>query len=689
MKRSLGNFVLVLALTPCFTHAQAVNLDSLLRVWSDDTWPDTSRAKALGVISSKGFLYTHPDSALKYARLLFDFATVKRLDKYQADALNTQGVVMSMRSNMNEALAFFDRSLKIRKAIGDSVGIASSLNNMGIAYSDLGQYYNAIDYYSQGYEVRRSIGDKAGVAASLSNLGEVYSHQGNHLKAIEYATRSLRISEEIGDKRIAAAALGNIGNIYYAQADYAMAIYYNQLSLQIRKEMGERRGIATCLANLGVFYGKQNDLSRAIDHFEQSMRIRDDLRDKGGVAACLVNIGNYYSRQGETSKGFRYLTRSLKLWEEVGDRVGMASTLNNLGIWYKDTGRYAKALKCSHKAMNIAQEVGDLPVARDAARSLYETYKLIGEHSRALEMFKIYMANEDSLLSRENASAIVKQRLRYEFARMVARDSIAQTSEVERMESERTIARLANIEQRRITRAVMSLGVLVLVVGCTAIAINHRRNSHRHARKAAHLQTQVWRSQVNPQFIHTALLNINEYVQANERDLASSFLTRFARLMRAVLENARKDEVPLAADLAVLQDYLELEKARTADGFKYSIEVEPGIDAEEVMVPPMLFQPYAEQAIWSRLAKKSGIGHLVVSVRRRNGRLVLSLEDDGEGQGEVRSGSESPLGSEGAGITEARLALLSKPGGEEASVTKTALPQGQCVELILPLSLVA
>lgn len=687
MKRSLSNLVLVLALTPCFTHAQAVNLDSLLRVWSDDTWPDTSRAKALGVLSSKGFLYTHPDSALKYARLLFDFATVKRLDKYQADALNTQGVVMSMQSNMNEALAFFDRSLKIRKAIGDSVGIASSLNNMGIAYSDLGQYYNAIDYYSQGHEVRKSIGDKAGVAASLSNLAEVYSHQGNHQKAIEYATRSLRISEEIGDKRIAAAALGNIGNIYYAQADYAMAIYYNELSLQVRKEIGERRGIATCFANLGVFYGKQNDLSRAIDYFEQSMRIRDDLRDKGGVAACLVNIGNYYSRQGETSKGFRYLTQSLKLWEEVGDRVGMASTLNNLGIWYKDTGKYAKALKCSHKAMNIAQEVGDLPVARDAARSLYETYKLIGEHSKALVMFKIYMANEDSLLSRENASAMVKQRLRYEFASMVARDSIARTSEVEHMESEKTIARLANIEQRRITRAVMSLGVLVLVVACTAIAINYWRSFHRHARKAAHLQTQVWRSQVNPQFIHTALLNINAYVQANERDLASTFLTRFARLMRAVLENARQEEVTLATDLNVMRDYLELERLRLAGRFTYSLEVDPAIDPEVVMVPPMLLQPYAEQAIWGRANQQEDCVRLVIRVQHRKDSLVLTLENDLEPNAPQRPGGS--MRSEGTDITEARLTLLAKKGGRQASVKVMPLPGGHCVELTLPYNMAA
>ncbi|MBK6829404.1 MAG: histidine kinase [Flavobacteriales bacterium] len=234
-------------------------------------------------------------------------------------------------------------------------------------------------------------------------------------------------------------------------------------------------------------------------------------------------------------------------------------------------------------------------------------------------------------------------------------------------------------------RACCSIG------GGVAFTLDRKRRKARHARKAAHLQTQAWRAQVNPHFIHTALQNINEYVQANERDLASSFLTRFARLMRAVLENARKDEVSLQSDLDVLHDYLELEKARMHNGFTYSIDIDTDLDPEEAMVPPMLLQPFAEEAIWKGLAKKQGAGHISITVRKRNGSLILAIEDDGMARPpDLHGGSAGPEErTTGTAITAARLELLSRQEGKPASVRSSPLPNGQRVELELPMQTAA
>ncbi|MBK8228384.1 MAG: histidine kinase [Flavobacteriales bacterium] len=165
-------------------------------------------------------------------------------------------------------------------------------------------------------------------------------------------------------------------------------------------------------------------------------------------------------------------------------------------------------------------------------------------------------------------------------------------------------------------------------------------------------------------------------------DIASAFLTRFARLMRAVLENARKEEVTLASDLAVMRDYLELEKVRMKGGFEYAIEVEPPIDSEEVMVPPMLLQPFAEEAIWRRLARRDGIGRLTIRVHLYGKALVLSLEDDAFAEEhDAAAAHQDEAGPivdvDGAAITRARLEVLTKQETSAASVHVVPLAGGR------------
>ncbi|MBK8498696.1 MAG: histidine kinase [Flavobacteriales bacterium] len=135
-------------------------------------------------------------------------------------------------------------------------------------------------------------------------------------------------------------------------------------------------------------------------------------------------------------------------------------------------------------------------------------------------------------------------------------------------------------------------------------------------RDAARMQAQVLRTQMNPHFIFNALNSINNYVHENERDLASGFLTKFARLMRLVLENSRYNEVPLNQDLEALRLYMDLERARTNNKFDYAIEVDPAIDQESAMVLPLVLQPFVENAIWHGLSRKEGKGHLVLCVKR-------------------------------------------------------------------------
>ncbi len=201
------------------------------------------------------------------------------------------------------------------------------------------------------------------------------------------------------------------------------------------------------------------------------------------------------------------------------------------------------------------------------------------------------------------------------------------------------------------------------------------------------MESKLLRTQMNPHFIFNALNSINHYVQDNERDLASGFLTKFARLMRLVLENSRHNEVPLASDMEALSLYIDLERARLNNRFNYEVQIDQGIDAEATLVPPLILQPFVENAIWHGLSKKEGEGHLRISVCRSEDMLVVTIDDDGVGRSSVERSGPAPNGGKtslGTSITQERLATLGSKEGTQAGFSYVDVPRGTRVEVKIP-----
>src|SRR5690606_13954290 len=111
-----------------------------------------------------------------------------------------------------------------------------------------------------------------------------------------------------------------------------------------------------------------------------------------------------------------------------------------------------------------------------------------------------------------------------------------------------------------------------------------------------------------------------------------TYLTKFAKLMRLILENSEHKEVPLADDLQALELYMQLEALRLNNKFEYTIEVDENLDTENTLVPPLLLQPFVENSIWHGIARKEGSGRITVSVKRENDMLKCTVEDDGVGR---------------------------------------------------------
>lgn len=178
----------------------------------------------------------------------------------------------------------------------------------------------------------------------------------------------------------------------------------------------------------------------------------------------------------------------------------------------------------------------------------------------------------------------------------------------------------------------------------------------------------------------------------NEGKLASSYLIRFSNLMRLTLENSREKEVSLSRDLSALELYMQLEALRFKNKFQYVIDVEPGIDRECTLVPPMLLQPFVENSIIHGISNKEG-GIIKISVGREGAMIRCVVEDNGGGRKNTvgfKVAREVKRESLGVKITQERLHLLEKLKKVKTAIFITDLSDinnglsGLRIELLLP-----
>ncbi|MBK9255971.1 MAG: histidine kinase [Saprospiraceae bacterium] len=173
-----------------------------------------------------------------------------------------------------------------------------------------------------------------------------------------------------------------------------------------------------------------------------------------------------------------------------------------------------------------------------------------------------------------------------------------------------------------------------------------------------HLEMQNLRSQMNPHFIFNALNSINGYIVENNTHLASEYLTKFSRLVRMILDHSKSEMIPLAKEIEALNLYVMMEKNRFDQPFDFNIIVDNNIDIDEIEVPPLILQPYIENAIWHGLMHQDKKGLIQINIEQKGDRLIFCIADNGIGikkAGELKSKKAIKNNSYGMKITHTRI----------------------------------
>jgi LytS/YehU family sensor histidine kinase len=213
--------------------------------------------------------------------------------------------------------------------------------------------------------------------------------------------------------------------------------------------------------------------------------------------------------------------------------------------------------------------------------------------------------------------------------------------------------------------------------------------------KTGELEMQALRAQMNPHFVFNSLNAINRFILQNNKTQASEYLTKFSRLVRMILQNSQSPLITLESELDSLRLYLELEALRFDNRFEYKISVPKDLDIDILKVPPLIIQPYAENAIWHGLMHKEEKGHLEIDITQEGETLLFRIKDDGIGRQQsaaMTSKSATRHKSMGLKITADRIAMLHRSVSTQSPVVINDLvnadgsPAGTEVIITIPVT---
>ena len=683
--------------------AQQSELDSLQNELNKHPENDTLK---FNILNEMVYAYhtIDPDKGLETADKAIQLASTLNNPLKLAGSYSNKGINYWSKGEDSLALNMYLKALSIHTRAKNQSGMAKMYNNIGLLYFNKSDYYEAVAYHQKALDIFIILKDTSRLSGALNNIGVDYQYLADYPKALDYFLKALSIYEKSGDPQTygtgKANAYSNMGIIYKNLGKYKNALEYHEKALQLYEKLNNHQGIAATNGNIGVVYDKLSQPQKAIAYYEKALAINEKLGNQRRIASDLSNIAVAYITLENYDKALNYLERTLAIYKSTDDKSGVSTSLVEIGEIYRSApaafllqhniqpgDRFKMAAKYQQEALALSKEIGALDRQAEVLHSLAGIYEAAGDPLNALSAYKAYQALKDSILNDEKKVEIAKKEAAFEFDKKAF---------LLKAEHDKQFA-LANAEihkQRIIRNAVIAGIILLLAAAGTGYVLYKRKRDADEQRKDAEFKVQVTdtemkalRAQMNPHFIFNSLNSIADYINKNNIPAADLYLTKFSRLMRLILENSEKKEVPLQDDLKALELYIQLEAKRLNDTFLYQINVDKDIDQENTLVPPLLLQPFVENSIWHGFAPKKGNGRLIIHIQKENDMLNCMVEDDGVGRqkaGEQKNayGKSKSLGMK---ITTERIEILNQTKKTKAGVTLVDLEQGLRAEVRLPL----
>jgi tetratricopeptide (TPR) repeat protein len=653
----------------CAQHSPAkitdsLTVDSLKKILP--SLQDTARINCLNALCEAYEYYTPPDGTKEITKNISLYATqannesVKlEFKKGQASSLIHLAWLERTNKNFSAAENYIQRAKLLAEQIQDGRILGWVYYYLADIPNDKMKYDEKLNNYKAAQKYFQKSGDEDLEAEVSAWLCANYNAVGNYEVAIDYCQRSYLLAQKRKAKMkwwgnwMAQFSLTNMVELHRTAGDYENAISY------LRK--GNR------FADENQFYWNMNeemgDLFFRSGQYDSSLFYMKKSLVNADTSKMWVKFlkGKVLILEKDYENALKIFNQCIVLTRKT-NYIGMWSNLHFAARSLEGMKKYKEAVQFEQKAVTIAHARGVWQWRMDSYDLLSNLFHHLGRSDSAYIYLKKYAALKDSMHNRQFQWKLNNLKAQAEGERKELQ--IALLNKDNKIKSQQ----LKQDNQLKKFLLFSFLGLLFIGFFVFRTMMFKRKNEVlANARKQSELQQRVLelemqalRAQMNPHFIFNCLNSINRFIFKNETKEASDYLTRFSRLIRMVLLHSQKKLVALEDELDMLKLYLDMERLRFKNAFDYHITTTNSLETAPIFIPPLLLQPFCENAIWHGLMHKDGPGHLNIEINEINRVLYCTITDDGVGREraeEFNSKSAEKEKSMGLKITKERLSL--------------------------------
>ena len=490
--------------------------------------------------------------ALKLAKKLRNNTFISQT--YSAIAKN------HMYSNVKDSAFYYtDISIQYARRSAKKSVLSESFNCQSIIYAYFDQIELSVAKNFLSLQLASSVNDLPKLANYTREIGQSQLLIFNLVEAEKYFKQSIDYSRRLNDNHQLALAYSNLGTVYKERKLYTKAIQLNEKAIILLEKIKDYNGLGDARNNLGIIYKEQQKYELASQNFNQALVLYESTNNKERIAGVYHNVGSVFKQQKKYLIALNYLNRSIAIRKQFGSK-------NQIFYTY---------------------------------RIVSDVYKEIGEKELALKYIDMYISFLDSNTSLQKSTKIAELSELYR-SEQRERFIALQADSIERQKQERnwTSTKLENTILKNRQKSYVIVGfILLTIIGVIILFYRLKQNRIKQQQKEAEMLQTLLRSQMNPHFIFNSMSVIQSYIYDNDIKNSSKFLVSFSRLIRLILENSSKEFISIETEMEILQKYLETQKLRFEERFEYFVEVSDDLVEDKALIPPMITQPFIENAI--------------------------------------------------------------------------------------------
>ncbi|NRD21241.1 histidine kinase [Winogradskyella eckloniae] len=644
-----------------------INGREFTRTQSDGTFRIKAKIGDELIVSHKDFetKYYTITSNERISIEVIDAQRTGRREKQSSDLKRFNAMIDSADAYLKQDA---EKSIKF---IGNALNVNINMSQSAQAHELLGDVYMYWKHYDLAISAFKISIQNTVTRSVQLKLAKAYRNNGDFEKSLEMYQKIPKTNLSNYQK---AVWYEGYGDTYTKLKNYEEAIASYEAGLEIANTHLIAPKITDLNSKIAQVYSEQGQTSKAKMYFNNSLNLAKNENKKRAVEE-QVKVAEFNSNNADYDdeillrkqaiEGIKDIERDSVITNE--SPITTQKQNYKIGNAYYLQNDMENAIPYYEKSREEADKREDLDVKMDATRKLSEAHLRSGNTKEAIA----YSEEYNNVIDAQYAKKIqeISQVARY------SRNIAEQQSRITSLESDRALSRskyeLTQEKNKRQELIIYSLiGGLVLLL-ITGYLMFKYIKQQRLANNLLALKS--LRSQMNPHFIFNALNSVNTFIATNDERTANKYLSDFSLLMRAVLENSEEDFIPLKKEIELLNLYTKLEHFRFQDKFDYTIDVDEAIDVEEFKIPPMLLQPYIENAVWHGLRYKTEKGHLNINIEPKSkDEITITIADDGIGRQRskaLKTDHQKKQNSKGMNNIKKRVAILNEMYKDKVDVT--------------------